>query len=179
MNNTMKSIITFLFLLPLVSHAQKFKSDSSYVRFFSEAPLENIEAFNVKGASVIDLSTGNFAFSVPVNQFQFDKSLMQEHFNENYLETEKYPKTTFKGAFDPKVFQEGEQDITASGEFYIHGQTKTVEITGTVQKAQDAVIIQATFPVRLEDYKIKIPKAVFYNIAEEVEVTVYFGYKAL
>jgi len=175
----MKYIIIILLLLPTISFAQKFKSDSSYVRFFSEAPLENIEAVNIKGASIIDLSNGNFAFSIPVNQFRFDKSLMEEHFNENYLETEKFPKTTFTGAFKPSNLVSGEQTVSAKGEFNLHGQTKPVNIVGTVNKTNEQITIKAVFSIQLVDYKIKIPKAVFYNIAEEVEVTVYFEYKEL
>ncbi|MEQ8241144.1 MAG: YceI family protein [Cyclobacteriaceae bacterium] len=175
----MKLFISILLLIPAIGFAQKFKSDSSYVRFFSEAPLENIEAVNIKGASIIDLSNGNFAFSVPVNQFRFDKSLMEEHFNENYLETEKFPKTTFTGSFKPADLVNGEQTVSAIGEFNLHGQTKPVNIEGTVIKDNGQVTIKAVFDIKLVDYKIKIPKAVFYNIAEEVEVTVYFEYKEL
>jgi len=175
----MKLLFTLLMLIPLISYSQKFKSDSSYVRFFSEAPLENIEAVNSKAVSIIDLSNGNFVFSIPVNQFHFDKSLMEEHFNENYLETEKYPKAIFKGSFKPSSLVDGAQTVTASGDFNIHGQTRPVNIEGTLTKSDNQVLVKATFTIKIVEYKIKIPKAVFYNIAEEVEVTVYFEYKEL
>ena len=101
---------------------------------------------------------------------------MQEHFNENYLETEKSPKTTFKGTFKPKELSAGAQEVTAEGEYYIHGVTKKVTVPGTITKTPEGLSIQAKYPVKLEDYKIKIPKAVFYIIAEEVEVSVFFNY---
>ena len=160
-------------------YAQRYMSDSTYVRFFSEAPLENIDAVTYESASAIDLSSGNVAFSVPIKSFQFDKSLMQEHFNENYLESDKYPKATFQGKMKDWDDEEGEKRITASGKMKIHGITQEISVEGTVIHSGDEIVIRAVFPVRLEDYEIDIPKAVFYNIAEVVEVTIFFSYKPL
>lgn len=157
--------------------AQKFVADSSYVRFFSEAPIENIEATNVKGASVFDSGDGRIVFSIPIKNFTFDKSLMQEHFNENYLESDKYPKASFSGKIDNWSKTSGSSKATASGEMTIHGVTKEVSVEGDLVFTEDMVSISATFPIEVANYKIKIPKAVFYNIAEIVEVTVYFEYK--
>ncbi|MTI23049.1 YceI family protein [Fulvivirga sp. RKSG066] len=159
--------------------AQKYKSSSSTITFFSEAPLENIDATTSEASSIFDESTSEIVFSVPINTFEFDKSLMQEHFNENYLESEKYPKATFSG----KIYgydhtSTGQQQVTAKGEMTIHGETQQVEITGTLQKS-DQIEINSKFMVTLEDYKIKIPKVLWKNIAEEVEVTVNFIYEKL
>ncbi len=74
---------------------------------------------------------------------------------------------------------DGAQTVTASGDFNIHGQTRPVNIEGTLTKSDNQVLVKATFTIKIVEYKIKIPKAVFYNIAEEVEVTVYFEYKEL
>nr|WKN36588.1 YceI family protein [Tunicatimonas sp. TK19036] len=177
----MRVLLSILVLFALCisnSHAQRYQLASSEVSFFSEAPLENIEAVNTKARSVFDASKGEVAFMIPISGFQFEKALMQEHFNENYLESDKYPNATFEGQFqdfDPD--NSAEQEVTAEGKLTIHGVTHTVEIPGTIQKGADGWDMEATFPITITDYKIKIPKVVFYNIAEVVDVTVHFIYQ--
>jgi len=173
---------SFLLMILIVSThqlmAQKYSCRDGYVKFFSEAPMEDIEAHNNEGTSIFKANTGEVAFSVPIKGFTFDKSLMQEHFNEKYMESDKFPNTTFKGSITGySQGQPGWQDATANGEFTIHGVTKNVDIEGEVQFSGNQCTMKATFPVRLEDYNIKIPKVVFYNIAEVVEVTINFDYK--
>lgn len=170
----------YLILILLISHlsgwSQKYLSSESHIRFFSEAPLENIEAENVEARSVFDASTGDLVFSIPIESFDFEKKLMEEHFNENYLETEKYPKSTFKAKIVDWNKKEGLQEVTVEGTLSLHGIDKTISVTGNIDFSQQEVKIESTFVIQLKDYKIKIPKAVFYNIAEEVEVTVKFTY---
>jgi len=171
------NIIILSLLLPVLAHAQNYKSTESYIRFFSEAPLENIEAVNKDAVSAFNGKTGEIAFSIPIVGFQFEKSLMQEHFNENYLESGKYPTATFKGkinGYDPK--ETGFQDANATGKMKIHGVEKNVEIKGQLKVDGDKVTIKSVFPIKIADYDIEIPKVVFYNIAEVVEVTVNFEY---
>ncbi len=163
-------------LSSLLVYSQKYTSSESMIKFFSEAPLENIDAVNNEARSIFDASTGDIVFSVPIESFEFEKKLMQEHFNENYLETEKYPKSTLKATIKDWSGTKGLSQVVAVGELTIHGVTNQVEINGEINYADDQVEVSAVFPVRLEDYKVKIPKAVFYNIAEEVEVTVQFTY---
>lgn len=157
--------------------AQKFVSDQSNIRFYSSAPIEDIEAINEKAKSVIDLSNGQVVFSVDIEGFQFEKALMQEHFNENYLESEKYPKSTFKGQIEDWNNIQGAQEVKVTGDLMIHGITKKVVLGGTIDVSENKVEVESVFIVKLVDYKIKIPKAVFYSIAEEIEVTVKFVYK--
>ena len=108
---------------------QIYFTKNAQIKFYSEAPLENIEAFNSKGMSVLDLETKKIEFAVLIKAFQFKKALMQDHFNENYLESHKYPKALFKGQF-----QELEDNINSSpkiskvgfdGELTIHGITNS------------------------------------------------------
>ena len=169
---------TFLFfiMLSFCASAQKFISAESKIHFFSDAPLEDIEATTTEARSVFDSNSGEMVFSVPVESFQFEKKLMQEHFNENYLESEKYPKSSFKAAITDWNGQTGEQEVEVSGDFTLHGVTKNVSIPGQINFTDDKVVVDAVFTVLLKDYKIKIPKAVFMNIAEEIEVTVHFEY---
>lgn len=159
--------------------AQKFETDQSQIKFYSSAPVEDIEAVNTSSKSVIDLSNGAFAFVVPNNKFEFKKKLMQKHFNENYMESEKYPKSTFTGKVQEWGKHEGEKRVMASGELTIHGVTKNITIPAKLNIQNDRLVVDSTFPVALEEYKIKIPKALFYNIADTVEVTVHFEYKPL
>ncbi len=168
---------TLMLFMPLYITAQKYKLTSSEVSFFSEAPLENIEAHNKQTTSLFDVATGEIAFVVPIKGFQFKKSLMQEHFNENYMESDKYPNGTFKGkvsGYDPE--KSGKQTAVAEGDLTIHGVTRKVRIEGTLQLQPGKATLNATFPVKLADHDIDIPQVVFYNIAEVVEVTVQLEY---
>jgi polyisoprenoid-binding protein YceI len=169
-------LIAFFSSITLL-YGQKYKSESSYISFFSDAPMEDIKAENPNSKSAIDLETGEIAFSVPIKSFTFEKSLMQEHFNENYLESEKYPNATFSGkliGFDPSKV--GWQPATAKGRMTIHGVENEITCDGRLNINGNDVQIEAIFPVQVADYKIKIPKVVFYNIAETVEVTVKISY---
>lgn len=175
----MKKILgfTFIFLLGTSAFAQKYLSQESYIRFYSEAPLEDIEAINEEARSVLDLETNFIVATVPITGFQFEKKLMQEHFNENYLESEKYPQATLKAQLEGLDLNDPDKEVTAKGELTIHGVTNEVELVGTVVKNGNGLTIDTVFMIELKEYKIKIPKAVFYNIAESVEVTVKFTYQ--
>ncbi len=170
-------LLIFLVALPLYSSGQTHKSIKSYIRFFSEAPKENIEAINIKGTSLINLEAGEIAFSIPIRGFEFEKALMKEHFNENYLESEKYPTATFKGKLvDFNANTSATQTAKAVGVMSIHGVARKMEIEGEIKISGNYVKVKAKFPIRVADFNIKIPKVVFYNIAEVVDVTVIFDY---
>ncbi|WP_298736323.1 YceI family protein [uncultured Chitinophaga sp.] len=148
--------------------------------FFSSAPMEDIEAKTDKGVSAINLKTGAVYFKVPVNTFQFRKKLMQEHFNENYLETDKYPYAEFKGkVVEPdaaNLSKDGTHDVMVEGVLSLHGVDKTYREKGTITVQNGQVISASKFNVKLADHKIKIPTLVIKNIAEVVEVTVKATY---
>jgi polyisoprenoid-binding protein YceI len=183
----MKGLRTIVILLViscvLISfnlRAQKFKSVSSTVHFYSDAPMEDIEATNPDGKSALDISSGQIVFSIPIKSFSFEKSLMQEHFNENYLESDKYPEATFNGKlseFDPAI--SGWQSAKATGVMNLHGMTQNLSVDGEIKIDEEKIEIKAKFPITLKDYKIKIPKVVFYNIAEVVDVTITFKYEKI
>ena len=158
--------------------AQKFTSDKTTVSFYSHAAIEDIKAENQKGSALFDSGTGDIAFVIPIKEFEFAKSLMKEHFNEKYMDTERYPKSTFQGkinGYDPSV--NTEQSVTATGKLIIHGVTQKVEIPGKISKVGESLSMTSTFIVKLEDYKIKIPQLMWQNIAEQVEVTLNFSFK--
>ena len=166
-------------LLLLTAFGQTFKTSSSEVRFFSSAPLEDIEAISTESTSIINAEENTMAIVIPMQSFEFDKDLMQEHFNENYVESDKYPNATFKGIIEGWDQSLDSDEATASGQLTIHGVTRDVTITGVIEKVGEGLKVNAVFPVLLKDYKIKIPKIVFQNIAEEIEVTATFIYQPL
>ena len=169
-----------LFLQPLILQGPELKSsgavyisEKSHVRFFSQAPLENIEATSTKLRAALNIETGILLFIIPINSFEFEKQLMQNHFNDQYLESDKYPEARFEGKFTGAPLElTGSIEALFEGLLTIHGETN--KISGKALLKKDGKIIhgKSTFLVRLEDYKIKIPRMVIKNIAEEVEVTI-------
>jgi len=176
----MKYIAAFsLLIISLQCYSQKYKSLESTITFFSEAPIEDIAAVNKKAESTFDESNSKITFTVPIDQFQFDKSLMQKHFNENYLESDKYPQAKFEGkvtAFNPDY---SSQKAAAVGQLTIHGITKRVEINGIMEKNGNRLSIKSDFKILLEEYDIKKPKILWNTIAEEIEVKINFIYQRL
>lgn len=176
----MKTIFTaFILACSLHGAAQKFVTETSHVSFYSHAAIEDIRAENKKASGIFNSDTGEIAFSIPINEFQFEKSLMQEHFNEKYMESDKYPKGTFQGKIVGYNKAAAEvQQVKASGKLTIHGVTRDVEIPGTIEKKSDGKLeMKAKFIVKLVDYKVKIPELLWNKVAEQVEVTVDFAFK--
>jgi len=172
--------ITVGIVVAFLSHAQKFTADKTYIKFFSDAAIEDITAENSKSSSIFNEATGDIVFSIPNKEFEFEKSLMKQHFNEKYMETEQFPKSTFQGKISGyQSAALGEQKATAIGKMTIHGVTQDVQIPGTMIMTDGVLTMKAKFMVKLADYKIKIPQLLWKNIAEEVEVTVEFNYKPL
>lgn len=156
---------------------QKYKTEKSEVSFFSDAPVEDISAENKKATSIFNASNGEIAFSIPIKEFRFAKSLMQEHFNERYMDSDKFPKATFVGkieGYEKKT--PGTQKVNASGKFTVHGVARSITVPGTIEKVGDKLVMKSKFAVKLDDHKIKIPKLMWQNIAEQVEVSLDFTY---
>ncbi|MEX1240342.1 MAG: YceI family protein [Cyclobacteriaceae bacterium] len=169
-------IVLIQFQIIPVLLAQKFISTKSHISFFSEAPVENVEAHTYQSKSTFDTETGEIVFTVPVNSFQFKRSLMQKHFNEKYIQSDKYPRSRFKGKVTGFTKTPGKQDVTAEGLLEIHGVTKRVSLKGVIDFSSQKITVRSSFPLRVADYKVKIPKLVFSNVAEVVDVTVEFTY---
>src|SRR5690606_18210070 len=148
--------------------------------FFSHAPMEDIEAHNYQVTSIFDMESGELAFSLMINGFEFEKALMQEHFNEKYLHSDKYPKATFKGKIlkldELDLSKEGEHKVKIKGEMHIHGVSKEVETEGTLSAKAGKIIGKAKFPIVIEDYNIEIPSLVKDNIDKIIDVTVNIEY---
>lgn len=172
----------FFFLLVTVLlvgstlNAQKYFTRSGKVTFTSEAPVEKIEAVNQSATAVLDTESNRMEFAILIKAFQFEKALMQEHFNENYMESSTYPKATFKGQIDEATAvnwsKDGNYPVTVSGDMTIHGVTQKLTAPGTITIKDGVVSAQSTFTVAVADYKIEIPSVVADNIAKEVTITV-------
>lgn len=172
--------IACLFLLATAGWAQKYTTESTFISFFSHASIEDITAENKKTSSIFNTATGEIVFSVPIKEFEFAKSLMKEHFNEKYMETEKFPKSTFQGklvGYDAKA--KGEQQVKAQGKLTIHGVTREIDVAGTFEVKDGKIVMKSKFPVKLEDYNITRPQLLWQNIAEVVDVTLDFTFKAM
>ena len=183
LHGEMKKLIIIILVISGIQpfFAQRMIDQHVEVIFFSEAPLEDIKAVNKQAMAVLDRETGHVAVSMLIRGFQFDKSLMQEHFNDNYMESDKFPKATFTGEilnYDPDslISSEAIKRIVA-GELTIHGVTRPLNAAVTFNLINDEVHVKTTFDVRLSDHEIKIPTLVIKNIAEEVEVTAEFTFE--
>ncbi len=155
-----------------------YSAQSGTVSFYSGAPLEDIEARTSKAQSVIDTDTGEIAVKIPIRSFVFPNGLMQEHFNENYMESGKYPFATFKGRINEKVdwTKDGTYPVTATGKLNIHGVEQDRTISGKLEVTGGQLQLDAGFPVALADYNIRIPTVVFHKIAASIDVTTRFRY---
>ena len=174
----MKKILYVLVLLSFgLVHGQRFKTSESNIRFFSNAPLEDIEAVNDGATSIIDTEKMTMVIVIPIKSFDFQKELMEEHFNENYLESDKFPNAVFKGRLEGWDGSDGSHTATAVGTLEMHGVTNDVTIEGQLEKQKKELSMSTVFNIKIADYDIDIPKAVFYKIAEEVEVTANFTYQ--
>ena len=164
----MNKLITFILIFFVTNlYSQRFITKEAEISFFSETLIEDISAKNYKVSAVYDDETKQLVFQLNISDFIFPKPLMQEHFNENYLESDKFPKASFSAI----IGMLNEVSI-ASGTLKIHGVSNEVEVRGDLVVNNDRVMIDAIFTIQLKDYDIKIPKIVMYNIAEEIEVTI-------
>ena len=183
----MKSFKVLFIAITLFSaislQAQKHFTRNGSITFSSEAPLEKIEASNQNATSVIDLESGKMEFAVLIKAFQFEKALMQEHFNENYMESDKYPKAIFKGAIVDLSKIDFSKDeaypVKVKGKMTIHGQTNELETDGVITVKDGKIFANSTFEVAVADYKIKIPSVVKDNIAKTVQIKVDMNYEVL
>jgi len=178
----MKIIISLLLLLGLlqVVQAQKLVSKNSHIWFTAGTSLEDIEGHNRLVVSILDPATGDLAFNLLVKSFDFKAALLQEHFNENYMESDKYPKSSFKGkitnAGSINFKKDGMYPAEVSGDLTIHNVTKPVTTKGTIEVKGGTVTAKAEFFVKPSDYSITIPAVVGDKIAKEVEITVDASY---
>jgi hypothetical protein len=180
----MKYIFSIVFLFFILQiHAQKYFTRSGDITFFSKTPIENIEAVNKKGTCVLDTETGNIEWAVLIKAFQFEKALMQEHFNENYMESSVYPKSVFKGQLQDfssvDLSKDGMYDLNAIGNLTIHGVTNDVVAPVKLTVKNGMIKGEAVFKIAVADYDIDVPAVVRDNVAKIVQINVNAELKEL
>ncbi len=178
----MKKII-YLVVLQLAYltqvNAQLFMTTTANVQFFSETPVQNISAVNSKVSTLINTNTDSVLVRMRNTDFVFTNSLMQEHFNENYMESTKYPFDEFYGKINPVInyARDGVYKVSATGNLTIHGTTKPASINGTLSIKNGNVHLDAEFMIHTADFNIEVPKLVFEKIAQDIKVDMSADYK--
>lgn len=182
MKTTLNLLIAIL-LLSTSATAQKFITKNGNISFYSSTPMEDIEARNNQVNAALDVATGDIVFRVLIKSFTFEKALMQEHFNENYMESDKFPNASFQGKItniaDIDFTKEGSYDAQLKGKLTIHGVTREIETSGTFIVGKEGIVGKSKFDVKVADYDIEIPSTVINNIAEIIEVSVDVDLKPL
>ncbi|MDB5008994.1 MAG: polyisoprenoid-binding protein [Mucilaginibacter sp.] len=150
------------------------------ISLYSSAPIEDIKAVSSSAVSVYNIATGDLGFNVPISSFQFEKALMQEHFNSDYMESDKFPRASFKGKIAEHIdaAKDGSYPVTATGDLTVHGVTQKRTITGAVLIKDGVISITSEFMVKCADHHIEIPRIVFHNIAESLKINVSAVYNA-
>lgn len=156
------------------SYSQTYITRNGYIGFFSKTLLEDIKAENRQVYAVIDVTKKNLAFTCLLKGFLFQKELMQEHFNENYIESDKYPKATFLGSYAGEVNpgKDGSYDVQVKGSLTLHGVTQSIDVPATIQVKNNKLIGSSNFKLSPNDYNIKIPALVKDKIAKQIDVRV-------
>lgn len=163
----------------LMAQSQRYFTKAGEIVFDADGPLDDVEKIHAKSTTascVVDVATGQIEWAVPIKSFKFENSLMEEHFNENYLESEKFPKATFKGTIQNtqavKWTSDGSYPVKVQGKLTIHGVTKDISTSGTITVKGGQIQASAAMKVALEDYRIKIPSVVGFKIAKEASVQI-------
>lgn len=173
-------LIAVLFLSTTITDAQKHITKTGHVKFYSHTPIEDIEAINRQAVGILDTETGSMEFKLLIRSFEFEKALMQEHFNENYMESDEFPKSSFEGIIqnlqDIDFNTPGTYSVTVAGKLTIHGVTKDIKVNGDIEVTQNEIKTTSIFKVKPSDYNISIPDVTRKKIAQELEVTVNADY---
>lgn len=177
----------FMLLTMTASHTvngqKRYLERMGKASFFSSAPMEDIEAHSNQVVAILDAESGELVASVLMRSFRFRKALMQEHFNENYVESHRFPKAAFQGHVvnvDAIDFSKpGTCTLIIAGQLTIHGVTRPIETKAKTVVYEGGLRTETTFNVRVKDFEIEVPRLVVNNIAEVVEVSVSFDLKPM
>ena len=174
------TLLAFLLCIVFAVNAQKYMTKNGYIGFFSHTPMEDIKGDNNQVAGVLDILTGDMVFQALIKSFHFERALMEEHFNENYMESDKFPKSSFKGKItnlsSVNFSKSGIYDVTVDGELTIRDATKKISAKGTIEVVTGGINANCKFNISPEDYKIKIPGVVREKISKNMVVTVAMKY---
>jgi hypothetical protein len=180
LKTTLKLIILVITLASTNAQAQVWLSKNAKIRFFSKTPLEDIEAASNYAAGALNAKTGRIFFKVIMKSFKFEKALMEEHFNENYVESDKYPSAEFDGIIQniPDFTKDGNYEVTIKGSMLLHGTKVPRDIKATFKVASGKMEAKSIFLVPCQDHNIKIPTITRKNISDNIEVTILANFIA-
>lgn len=168
-------IIVLLVLSSNTSYSQEFTTDKGSVTFLSKASLNEFTGESEKLQGLVDLDKNLLDFYIDLNTLKTGIGLRDRHMRENYLETQKFPYAEFTGkiAGGPELKVGETRRVKAIGKFKIHGVERNIEVPGTIKRINDSTLeLEAEFKLLLGDYKIDIPKVMFYELSEEQTVTI-------
>jgi len=175
----MKKILVLIFLNALsaaVFSQTIFMTRNGQISFFSKTPMENIEGVNNEVTSMLDTGKGDLVFAILIKSFHFEKALMEEHFNENYMESNKFPKATFQGKVSNltsiNFSKDGTYEASIEGDLTLHGIKQPHKATGTLTVSKGKITGVSNFTIKLSDYKIEIPSLVADKISPTIEIRV-------
>jgi hypothetical protein len=174
--------ISFLIASAVCANAQNIlMTKTGKISFYSRSKVEKVEADNNEVSSILNTQTGDLVFAVLLKSFHFERALMEEHFNENYVESDKFPKATFKGKISNfaavNLTKDGAYPVTVDGELTMHGVSKKISSTGSVTVKAGKVAAFSKFSIKLKDYNITIPTLVGDKISEDIDITVDCKYE--
>ena len=173
-------IIALIFCSSKISSQQLYTNKGETIFDGSKESFEPIKAINNNSVSIIDTENGNIAALIYIKDFEFRLGLMQEHFNENYMYSSKFPKSTFEGVIQNFNFEKLENNYTnfiIEGEIEIKVVKKNLSTVARIKKTDDGIDLNTSFNIKLSDYKIKIPRLVFKKIDENVVVNLNYSYE--
>ncbi len=184
MNNftAMKRIFCMLLIgFAGIATSQKMITKTGKITFEASVPsFEEVKGTNSSVTCVLNGSNGEIATLALIKGFNFKIALMEEHFNENYIESDRYPKATFKGKienFDLKALSAEQQDYSIKGELTLHGKSKIIDIPSKIRKTDDGIEIISDFSVNTDDFNIKIPAVVKSKVSKKVDIHSEFTVK--
>lgn len=168
--------IILIFLSPAIIGQSKYYTKTGKISFFSTTPVEDISAINKSVVCLLDSKTGELQFAVLQKGFEFKKALMQEHFNSDYVESDKYPKSEFKGTIinnsTVNYTTNGTYPVNVKGKLTLHGVTKDIETAGTIFIKDGKASVNSIFNLLIPDYNISVPKMYRDNISKTIKITV-------
>jgi hypothetical protein len=169
-------LLSLLFVTAAMSAQDKMVTKTGKITFEASVPtFEEVKATNSGVTFVLNSKTGEIASLAMMKGFRFKLALMEEHFNENYVESDTYPKATFKGNivnFDANTLTATAKDYTIKGKLELHGKTKDISITAKIRKTEAGIEIISNFTINTEDYAIAIPSVVKSKVSNKVAVRI-------
>lgn len=174
-------LVVLFSAIKVETNGQIYYTKNGSITFFSKTILENIDAKNNQVISIINFQTGAIQFSLLNNAFHFPKAKMEEDFNDNYIESDKYPRSTFKGLISGinniDLAKDGTYKVTVKGELALHGVTRNINVPATIIIKNEKISANSEFNILVKDYNISVPSIVANKIAENIKITVGCSYE--